>query len=108
LALLDELLQWITSGSIIGLPPIAIMIIPLVLGLIAGFFIKKFLKIAIIATIIILIASYLDLFNLSLDSLKDLEAKYGPAVIHYAVLLIGMLPLSIGFVIGLILGFIFG
>jgi len=91
-----------------GLPPLAVMIIPLVLGLIAGFFIKKFLKIAIIATIIILIVSYLGLFNLSLDSLKDLEIKYGPTAIHYAVLLIGMLPLSVGFVIGLILGFVLG
>lgn len=91
-----------------GLPPIAVMVIPLVLGLILGFFIRKFLKIAIIATVIVLVVSYLGFFNLSMASLKDIEARYGPVAIHYAVLLIDMLPLSIGFIIGFIIGFLLG
>ena len=108
MALLDELLRFITSGSIAGLPPIVVMIFPLIVGLIVGFLVKKFLKIAIIAAIIIVVVSYLGFFALSLTSLQDIADKYGPIAIHSAVLLIGMLPLSIGFIIGLIIGFIFG
>jgi uncharacterized membrane protein (Fun14 family) len=108
LGLVDELLQFITSGSIAGLPPIIVMIIPFIVGLIVGFLVKKFLKIAIIAAIIIVVVSYLGFYGLSLGALKDLADKYGPLALHYGVLLIGILPLSIGFVVGLILGFLFG
>jgi uncharacterized membrane protein (Fun14 family) len=108
LSLLDELLGFITSGSIAGLPPLVVMIIPFIVGLIVGFFLKKVLKIAIIVGIIAVIVSYLGIFGLSLDALKNLGTKYGPIAFHYAVLLIGILPLGLGFIIGLILGFIFG
>jgi uncharacterized membrane protein (Fun14 family) len=108
MGLLDELLHFMTSGSIGGLPPIVVMIIPLVVGLIVGFLVKKFLKIAVIAAIIIVVVSYLGFYGLSLVTLKDLADRYGPLAFHYGVLLIGILPLSIGFVIGLILGFLFG
>ena len=108
MGLIDELLQFITSGSIAGLPPIVVMIIPLIVGLIVGFLVKKFLKIAIIAAIIIVVVSYFGFFALSLTSLKDIADKYGPIAIHSAVLLIGMLPLGIGFIIGLVIGFLFG
>jgi uncharacterized membrane protein (Fun14 family) len=108
LSLLDELLGFVTSGSIAGLPPLVVMMIPFIVGLIVGFFIKKALKIAIIVGIIAVIVSYFGLFGLSLDALKDLGTKYGTIAIHYAALLIGILPLSLGFIIGLILGFIFG
>jgi len=53
-------------------------------------------------------ARYLGFFGLSIATLKDLTAKYGPIAYQYGVLLIGMLPLSIGFTIGLIIGFLFG
>jgi len=108
LTLIDELIQFITSGSIAGLPPIVVMIIPFIVGLIVGFFVKKSLKIAVIAAIIIFVVSYLGFFGLSLAALKDLADKYGPIAVQYGVLLIGMLPLSIGFIIGLIIGFLFG
>jgi uncharacterized membrane protein (Fun14 family) len=108
LGLIDELLRFITSGSIAGLPPIVVMIIPFIVGLIVGFLVKKFLKIAIIAAIIIVVVSYLGFFALSLSSLKDIADQYGPIAIHSAVLLIGMLPLSIGLIIGLVIGFLLG
>jgi uncharacterized membrane protein (Fun14 family) len=108
LTLIDELIQFITSGSIAGLPPIVVMIIPFIVGLIVGFFVKKSLKIAVIAAIIIFVVSYFGFFGLSLATLKDLADRYGPIAVQYGVLLIGMLPLSIGFIIGLIIGFLFG
>ena len=38
--------------------------------------------------------------------MKDLTDKYGPIAVQYGTLLIGILPLSIGFVIGLVAGFV--
>jgi uncharacterized membrane protein (Fun14 family) len=83
------------------------MIIPLIVGLIVGYFAKKFLKIAIIAAIILALVAYLGFFGLSLGALNDLVALYGPMAIQYAVLLMGVLPLGIGFIIGLVIGFVF-
>jgi uncharacterized membrane protein (Fun14 family) len=108
LGVFDDLIHFITSGSIAGLPPIVVMIIPFILGLIVGFLVKKFLKIAIIAAVILVVVSYLGFFGLSLAALKDLTTKYGPIAYQYGVLLIGMLPLSLGLIIGLIIGFLFG
>ncbi len=91
-----------------GLPPIVVMVLPFMLGLILEFLIKKFLKIAIIATVIVVLIRYFGLCNLSRDSLKNIEARYGSVAIHYTTLLIGVLPFSIGFITGLIVGFLFG
>jgi len=107
LSVFDDLIQFIISGSIAGLPPIVVMIIPFILGLIVGYLVHKVLKIAIIAAIILVIVSYLGFFGLSLATLKDLTTKYGPIAVQYGTLLIGMLPLGIGFIVGLIIGFIF-
>ena len=107
LDLLGDLLGLIT-GSIGGLPTIAIMAVPFIVGLIVGFLIKKVLKWAIIAGIIVVVVAYFGFFGLSLSSLGDLATKYGPMAAQEAILLFGMLPLGIGLVIGLILGFIFG
>ena len=106
--LLDELLGFIASGSIGGIPTWLIMIIPFIAGLVIGFFVKKMLKIAIIAAVIVVIASYLGFFGLSLGALAGVAETYGPAALHLGVLLIGMLPLGLGFVVGLVLGFLFG
>ncbi len=103
---IDEVIQFITSGSISGLPPIVLMIIPFILGLVIGYLAHKMLKIAIIAAIILLVVSYFGFFGLSLGSLKDLSDIYGPVAIQYGVLLIGMLPLGIGLIVGVIIGFI--
>lgn len=108
MGLIDDLFHFITSGSIGGIPTLVVMIIPFIIGLILGFFLKKIFKIAIIATIIVVIVSYLGLFGLSLGALKDIADKYGPSALHYGVLLIGMLPLGLGFIVGLIIGFVFG
>ena len=106
MGLLDELLRFIGQGSIGGLHPIVVMAVPFILGLIVGFFIKKALKIAIIAGLIIVVVTYLGLFNLSLEGLKDIIAQYGPLAVHYAVILLGLLPLGLGFIVGLVIGFL--
>ena len=103
---IDDVFRFITSGSIGGLPTIVVMILPFVVGLIVGYLVHKFLKIAIIAAIILVVVSYLGFFGLSLGSLKDLSDKYGPIAVQYGALLIGMLPLGLGFIVGLIIGFI--
>jgi len=107
LGVLEDIFGFITSGSIGGLPPIVVMIIPFIIGLIVGFFIKKMFKIAIIAAIILVVVSYLGFFGLSLGALKDLADKYGPIAVQYGALLMGMLPLGLGLVVGFIIGFIF-
>ena len=89
------------------MPTIVVIILPFVVGLIVGYLVHKFLKIAIIVAVILVIVSYLGFFGLSLGTLKDLSDKYGPIAIQYGVLLIGMLPLGLGFIVGLIIGFIF-
>ncbi len=92
------------GGSFGGIPTIVFMAIPFILGLIVGFFIKKVLKWAIIGAIILVIATYFGFFGLTWGTLGNV----GMDIIQGAILLFGMLPLSIGFIIGLILGFIFG
>ena len=107
MGVLEDIFGFITSGSIGGLPPIVVMIIPFIIGLVVGFFIKKMFKIAIIAAIILVVVSYLGFFSLSLAALSDLADKYGPIAIQYGVLLMGMLPLGLGLAVGFIIGFIF-
>ena len=104
---IDDVIQFITSGSIGGIPPIVVMIIPFVIGLVVGYLVHKMLKIAIIAVIILVVVSYFGFFGLSLGALKDLSDKYGPIAVQYGILLMGMLPLGIGLIVGLIIGFVF-
>jgi hypothetical protein len=105
--LLGDLVSKI-SGTIGGFPTIVVMAVPFIIGLIVGFLVKKVLKWAIIAAIIVLVVSYFGFFGLSLSTLGDLATKYGPMALQGAILLFGILPLGIGFVLGVILGFIFG
>jgi uncharacterized membrane protein (Fun14 family) len=84
------------------------MAIPFIVGLIVGFLVKKVLKWAIIAGVIVLVVAYFGFFGLSLSALGDLATKYGPMAAQGAILFFGLLPLGIGFRLGLILGFIFG
>jgi uncharacterized membrane protein (Fun14 family) len=107
LGALDDVIGFITSGSIGGLPPIVLMIIPFIIGLIVGYLVHKMLKIAIIAAIILVVVSYFGFFGLSLGALKDLSDTYGPIAVQYGALLMGMLPLGIGLIVGFIIGFIF-
>jgi uncharacterized membrane protein (Fun14 family) len=107
LGVIDDIFQFITSGSLGGLPPIVVMIIPFVIGLIVGYLVHKMLKIAIIAAIILVVVAYFGFFGLSLGALKSLADTYGPMALQYGVLLMGMLPLGLGLVVGFIIGFIF-
>ena len=108
LDLLSDLGGFITGGSVNGLPTLVIMAIPLIVGLVVGFLLKKFLKWAIIAFVIVLALAYLGVWGLSFAKLQEWATLYGPLAVQEAILVIGILPLGIGFVIGLILGFIFG
>ena len=91
----EDILNFITSGSVGGLPPIVLMILPFILGLIVGYLVHKVLKIAIIAGIILVVVAYFGFFGLSLGALKDLADKYGPIALQYGTLLIGILPLAL-------------
>lgn len=104
---IEEVINFITAGSIAGLPPIVLMIIPFVIGLIVGYLFHKMLKIAIIAAIILVVVAYFGFFGLSLGALSNIADSYGPIAIQYGVLLMGMLPLGIGLIVGFIIGFIF-
>ncbi len=103
---LSDVIHFLTSGTIGGLPTFVIMLIPFIIGLVIGYLVHKMLKIAIIAAIILIIVSYLGFFGLSLGALKNAALTYGPIVYQYGVLLIGLLPLGLGFIVGLIIGFI--
>ena len=102
----EDIFGFITSGSLGGLPPIVMMIIPFIIGLIVGYLAHKMLKIAIIAAIILIVVAYFGFFGLSLDSLKGLAETYGPIAIQYGVLLMGILPLGLGLIVGFVIGFI--
>ena len=104
---IGEVIHFITSGSVSGLPPIVLMVIIFVIGLIVGYLIHLFLKIAIIAAIVLFVAAYFGFFGLSLSELKNYATQYGSIIYQYGALIIGILPLSIGFIIGLIIGFVF-
>jgi len=107
LTVIDDIFHFITSGSIGGLPPIVVMIIPFVIGLIVGYLLHKMLKIAIIAAIVLVVIAYFGFFGLSLGALKTLADTYGPVAIQYGILIMGLLPLGIGLAVGFVIGFIF-
>ncbi|HYA78265.1 MAG TPA: hypothetical protein VEF91_06060, partial [Verrucomicrobiae bacterium] len=71
-----------------------------------GYLIHLFLKIAIIAAIILFVVAYLGIFGLSLSELKNYATQYGSVVYQYGAVIIGLLPLTIGFIIGVIIGFV--
>jgi uncharacterized membrane protein (Fun14 family) len=106
LDLMSDLLGRIT-GNLGGIPTLILMALPFIGGLIAGFLVKKMLKWAIIAGIIVVIVAYFGFFGLNLGALGNMAETYGPIAIQGGILLFGFLPLGLGFIIGLILGFIF-
>jgi uncharacterized membrane protein (Fun14 family) len=108
LDLWGEIMNFVGNGTVIGLPTIAFMAIPLIIGLIVGFLVKKFLKWAIIAAVIVFVLAYFGVWGLSFSKLEEWATTYGAIATQQAIIVIGILPLGIGFVIGLILGFIFG
>jgi ABC-type proline/glycine betaine transport system permease subunit len=71
LDLLSDILGFITNGSISGIPTLVFMAIPFILGLIIGFLVKKFLKWAIIAGIILVALAYFGVWGLSFETLEN-------------------------------------
>jgi uncharacterized membrane protein (Fun14 family) len=108
MGVLDGIFEYITNGTIIGLPTLVVMLFPLIIGLIVGFLVRKFLKWGIIAAAVIFIVAYLGFFGVNLNTLKNLADQYGPMAIQYGTLLVGILPLGLGFFVGLIIGFLVG
>jgi uncharacterized membrane protein (Fun14 family) len=107
--IVDELIK-ILSGhvpnvSLFVLLGYAFLSIPLVIGLILGFTVKKAFKIVIIAIVIVASSLYFGILTMS-DLRFYLQAVkgFGPEVMHYAAILFTMLPLGIGFTIGFIIG----
>jgi uncharacterized membrane protein (Fun14 family) len=106
MGILEDVFGFITSGSISGVPTIVWMILPLIIGAVVGYFLHKFLKIAVVIAVIVAIAAYLGYLSLSTSSMANLVEQYGPMVVQYGTLLIGILPLGIGFIIGFAVGFL--
>jgi uncharacterized membrane protein (Fun14 family) len=106
LGIIEDVFGFITSGSIGGLSPLILMIIPLVIGVVVGFLLHKFLKFAIIAAAIAIIVAYLGFYTLNLGSMSDLAVQYGPIAVQFGTILFGMLPLGIGFIVGFVIGFL--
>jgi uncharacterized membrane protein (Fun14 family) len=106
MGLLEGVFEFVTSGTVFGIPTFVVMFFPLIVGLIVGFLARKFLKIAIIAAVVILIATYLGFFGLNFTTLKSLVEEYGPIAVQYGTLIMGILPLGIGFFVGIIIGFL--
>jgi uncharacterized membrane protein (Fun14 family) len=98
------------GGTIGGLPTIVVLVAPFVVGLVVGFLIKKLLKIGIILGLITLVAVYFGFVSLDTISttLSDLVDKYGPVAMSYVAVFFGIVPLGLGLIIGIALGFIFG
>jgi len=95
--------------SFYGLPPIVIAAIPFIVGLVLGILIKRALKLVITLALVAVVALYLGV--VSWGTLNAyLEKVYAniPLAIHYAALLFAMLPLGLGFVVGLLVGLRFG
>jgi Uncharacterized conserved protein len=106
MGILEDIFSFITSSSMGGIPTIVWMILPLIVGVVVGYLLHKFLKVAVVIGVIVAIAAYLGYISLSTESMSGLVDKYGPAVVQYGTLLIGILPLGIGFIIGFAVGFL--
>ena len=109
MSIVNELIS-LLGGTIAGLPTIVVMAIPFVMGLVIGFLLKKLLKIGIILGLITLVAVYFGFISLDTVSatLRNLVDQYGPVVMSYIAVFFGIVPLGLGLIIGLALGFIFG
>jgi len=108
MGLIEEILNFVMNGSIAGLPPLVVMIFPLIVGVIFGFFVNKLLKVAVVIIIVLAVAIYLGLYSIDIPALQQLVLQYGPWAVHIGILIVGVLPLGIGFIIGAIIGFILG
>jgi len=106
---IDDVMSFITQGSLFGLPASIFMTMPFIIGLILGFMIKKALKWAVIGIVIVGAALYLGVLNMG-DIQKYLVTlkQNAPEIMQYAAIILGMLPLGMGLAVGLIIGLKYG
>jgi hypothetical protein len=103
--LLSEVVTFVTNGTIEGLPTLVAMTIPLIFGLIVGLIALKYLKTGMTVMFILALVIILELNSIDISALHQLALQYGLSASLLSGLFIGVLPLSIGFVIGAIIGF---
>ncbi len=106
MGVIDQLLDFMLNGSMAGVPSLVVMTVPFLIGLVVGVLAHKALKVAMIVVIILAAAFFFGVYALDISTLQQLAEQYGPVVWSYGALIIGVLPLSVGFVIGAIVGFI--
>ncbi len=109
MSIVDDLVG-VLGGTIAGLPTVVVLAVPLVVGLVIGYLIKKVLKVGIILGLVPLVAVWfgfvsLDTVSANLSALVD---RSGPVFMSYVAIFFGLVPLSLGLAIGVILGFVFG
>jgi hypothetical protein len=102
MGLIDEVIHFITNGSLGGLPPLVVIFLPFIIGLTVGFFAIKFLKLALIVILVLAVVIFFGLYSVNIPALE----QYGSSALAYVAILVGLLPLSIGFIIGAIVSFI--
>jgi uncharacterized membrane protein (Fun14 family) len=99
----------LVSGSFgIGIPGILVMAFPLIVGIIIGYVLRKAIKIGLILLVVIFIATFFGFVSLANveQGAKELVTKYGATAASYVAIFFGIVPLSIGLVVGIIIGFI--
>ncbi len=108
MSLPEEFLR-ILGGSIRGFSPIFIVAVPLIIGIAIGYLIRRVLKVGIILALAALLATFLGLINLGAvaGELTGIVHKYGSVVLSYLAIAFGVIPLTVGLLIGIILGFLF-
>ncbi|MEM3833023.1 MAG: hypothetical protein QW128_05440 [Thermoprotei archaeon] len=98
--------NFVLNGTISGIPVAGFSLFSFVLGLVIGYLLRRLIKLALLVGFIVIIAGYLGFINVS--EVKSMALKYGPDIISYLALIIGIIPTSLGLIIGLIIGFVYG
>ena len=103
----SDLFNLMSSTFGAGIPSIVVMALPLIIGIVIGYLIRKAIKIGIILALILIIAIFFGFISLANveSGAKELITKYGPMAASYVAIFFGIVPLSIGLVIGIIIGF---
>ncbi|MDI6887707.1 MAG: hypothetical protein QMC98_03600 [Candidatus Thermoplasmatota archaeon] len=78
--------------------------IQFLVGLVLGFFVKKALKLIIIAAVILGIGSYLGVMAVNIDKIKS----YSIAALAQISTFVSVIPFGIGLLIGVVIGLIKG
>lgn len=98
--------NFVLNGTISGIPVIGFSIFSFILGFVIGYLLRRLIRLALLVGFIVIIASYLGFINVS--EIKSMAQRYGPDIISYLAFIIGIIPMSLGLIIGLILGFLYG